>query len=157
MRGMLRAFWQGVVEFLESLVDIIGHGYVNIADSIVPRDGETQVAVARPAGGDGVFFLKSFKQVNGSGFFEILDSKIIDCQGKSYGAAFVTPKFMCVGHREVTMLSQMLSELIVSKNGYLFQSIHTFANFQLKIALGIEVVVGDVVFCHYFGCDILLM
>ena len=84
--------------------------------------------------------------MGGASFFEMFDSKIINCQGKIYGMAFMTLKSRSVGHREVTVLGKMLSKLIVSKDGCFFQSIHTYTDFQVKVALGIKVIVNDVVF-----------
>jgi hypothetical protein len=54
MRCIFCLGWQGMLELVESCLDITWHGDVNGAAVVVPFDGETAVKGACPVGGDGV-------------------------------------------------------------------------------------------------------
>jgi hypothetical protein len=45
---MLLLGWWGMVEFFEGLIDVIGHGDIDIAVFVVPIEGEAAVKGAGP-------------------------------------------------------------------------------------------------------------
>jgi hypothetical protein len=61
VRGMLLLGWWRMVEFLEVLVDVVRHGYNDIAFVVVPIKSEAAVKGARPVDGE---FIVGFYRID---------------------------------------------------------------------------------------------
>ena len=69
----------------------------------------------------------------------------------------MAPQTWGVFHGYIPGFGKMFLELLVSKYGRFFQSIHTFSNFQVDIDFGIENFVNDVVLIEDFLCNVAAM
>ena len=57
-RAVSGLFWWGVVKGVKCILDILGHGDVNMAVFVVPIQGHATVQGAIPINGDGVVLLE---------------------------------------------------------------------------------------------------
>ena len=88
-----------MVENLECLGHIFGHGQVDVTSFIVPFDVEAQVFTTCPIDGEGVFGRYSGKEMVSVGPIKIFNSEIIDCEGKVSAPSLVLPQSWGVGYR----------------------------------------------------------
>ena len=137
MRGMLRLFGRTVVEFCKIFWDIVRHRNINKAFAVVPIDSYTGVACASPVNGKIIFLSRAVKRCSASDF-EVLNTKIVNCQCESGRTTFMAPQNWGVFHGDIPGFGRIFSELFISKYGRFFQPIHNFSNFQVDIAFGIE-------------------
>ena len=67
----------------------------------------------------------------------------------------MAPKARGLTGRDVSERSEVGFELIVRKNGSLFEAIHSFSDFNINKALGVEIRCGQIVLIDNFGNEIL--
>ena len=82
----------------------------------------------------------------GIGPREKFNTEVINSKSESGATVDVTPKARSLTDREVTKRSKVGFELVVRKNGSFFETIHAFADFDIKIAFGVEVLVCQSIF-----------
>ena len=135
----------GMLEFGECLGNILRHRNVHITGVVVPCQSEAEIAGAGPIFGDGIFGFKSSKEMIGISFAEILDSKVVDCEGERGSTRVVSPETRCELHRCIAKRSKVVPELFVGEDAGFFQAVHAFAAFKVSETFGIEVGVSETV------------
>ena len=113
-----------MLEFVDGVADVAGHGNINVEVGIVPVDGESAVQCAAPVGGDGVEGGKGVKEVIGMGAADVLDAKIVDNEGERDWASAVLPEPWGSWSGEVIVLRKVLCELLVCNHAGLFEAVH---------------------------------
>jgi hypothetical protein len=102
MRGMLRTRRHGVLKSVHSFGDVTGHGDVDPSVSVIPIDGETEIAGARPVFGEVIFGGKGIKEVIGVLLGKEFDSEVIDSESESGATRGVAPETWSVCDRDIT-------------------------------------------------------
>jgi hypothetical protein len=102
--------------------NIAWHGDVNVAGSIIPGNCEPKVAGPGPVLGECIPGGKSIKEVISIRLREEFDTKIINGKGKGCASISVAPETRGLGSWEVSVRGKVLFELIVRKNGSLFEA-----------------------------------
>ena len=146
MRGMLRSGWWGMTQREKGFGYVARHGDVNVAGIIVPVDFETEVTGPRPVFCERIFGGEGSKKMVGIGPREKFNTEVINSKSKSGATVDVAPKTWSLTDREVTKRSKVGFELVVRKDGSFFETVHAFANFDVKKAFGVEVLVCQSVF-----------
>ena len=128
MRGMLGASRGGVTQSKKRFGNVAWHGDVNVASSIIPGNCEPKVAGPGPVLGECIPGGKSIKEVISIRLGEEFDTKVVDGKGKSGASISVAPETRGLGNWEVSVRGKVRLELIVHKDGSLFEAIHAFAD-----------------------------
>jgi hypothetical protein len=68
---------------------------VNLAELVIPINGEAKVARAIPVCITFVVLFEYCKEMFGVGFVDVLDAKIIDDESETDGSPFMLPKSWC--------------------------------------------------------------
>ena len=76
---------------------------------------------------------------------EICDTKIVDCEREGGTTLVVTPKARSETNRCIALGCKMGLELVVGKDTCFLQTVHSFANFKVGVALGVKVFVFEIV------------
>jgi hypothetical protein len=128
MQGMLGASRGGMTQSKKRFGNIARHGDVNVASSIIPGNCEPKVAGPGPFLGECIPGGKSIKEVISIRLGEEFDAKIVDSKGKSCASISVAPETRGLGNWKVSVRGKVQFELIVHKDGSLFEAIHAFAD-----------------------------
>lgn len=135
--------------------DIRRHGDVHMTSRVVPVELEAKVTGPGPVDRDGIFGGKSSKKMVGVGFAKVFDAKIINSESEGGATIGVTPKTWSVWDWMITVWGKMCLELIVGKYGGFFESVHAFADFDIDVSLGIEIILRQVVLGNDFWGKVL--
>ena len=128
MWGVLGTSWGGMTQSKKGFGNVVWHGNVNMASSIIPGNCEPKVAGPGPVLGECIPGGKSIKEVISIGLGEEFDTKVVDGKGKSGASISVAPETRGLGNWEVSVRGKVRLELIVRKDGSLFEAIHAFAD-----------------------------
>lgn len=93
----------------------------------------------------------------GISFGEVHNTKVV--HGKSEGGwkSAVLPEARLKGHRNVHMGLKVGLELFVCKNAGLFETVHTFTDFHVKVAFGVKVRIHECMLINDYLCNITAM
>jgi hypothetical protein len=80
----------------------------------------------------------------GINFAKTFNTEIVDCKRESGTTGVVPPHARSNWDRCATAWSEVLLELVVSKDTGFFETTHSFANFKIGAALGVEVLTGEI-------------
>ncbi len=130
------------------------HGDVDVSGGVVPIDRESEVTGASPVFGEGILGSKRGEEMIGIRLREEFDAKVINRESERGATVGVAPESGCVRDREVTGGGEVRFELIVRKNGSFLEAVHTLADFDVDITLGVEIRSGEIVFGNDFGREI---
>jgi hypothetical protein len=129
-----------MVELQEGSVDIAWHGDIDVSFVIVPVKGETAVEFAGPVDSQFVIGFDGIDEMQGIGFGEILDAKVIEAEKESDGAfGAMAPEAWGEGHGFVAMRGQFFDELVESDDTGFLEAVHATTDFEIDVAI-----VGDV-------------
>ena len=157
MRGVLRTQRRRMAQGEKRFGNILRHGDVNVPGSMVPIDLEAKITRAGPIFGELVSGGESGEEMIGVGFGKELDTEVVDSESES-GAAFgVAPETGRMSDGNVTIRGEMSLELVIGENGSLFETVHAFADFNENVALGVEVIFGEIVFGNDFRREVAAM
>ena len=82
MWGMLRSGWWWMLEAVQDVWDVGGHGEINCASSTVPVDGDSTMKISCPVGGQCVVFAQGCFQVLSVFLSNVFDAKVINNKGE---------------------------------------------------------------------------
>jgi hypothetical protein len=100
-----------------------------------------------------IFFIlggKSIKDVIGIRLREEFDTKIFDSKGKSHASISVASETRGLGNLEVSVRGKVCFELILRKDGSLFEAIHAFVDLEVDKTFEFKVLVGEIVLIDEF-------
>jgi len=157
MRGMLGASRGGMTQSKKCFGNITWHGDVNMASSIIPGNGEPEVAGSGPISGECILSSKSIEEVISIGLREEFDAKVINSKGKCCASIRMAPETGGLGNREVSIRGKVCFELIVRKDGSLFEAIHTFADLKVDKTFGAKVLISEIILIDNFLGNITTM
>mgnify|MGYP002810569282 CR=1 FL=1 len=159
MGSMLSRFGSGMLTLGTSFVDKFGHRDIDTgADSgVIPVESHAEIVVARPILGKFILVFESGEDMVSVSFTKILDTKIIDSKCKNGATSIVSPEAGRNWNRGVAVGGEMVLELVVGKNTCFFETAHSFANFKIDVAFGIEVCVAEIVGVENLLRDALLV
>jgi hypothetical protein len=140
----------GMTQSKKGFGNVAWHGDVNVAGSIIPGNGEPKVAGPGPVLGDCIPGGKSIKEVISIRLGEEFDTKIVDGKGKSCALISVAPETRGLGNWKVSIRGKVLLELIVLKDGSLFEAIHAFADHKVDKTFGVKVLDGEIILVDDF-------
>jgi len=135
MWGMFRVRWVRVVEALQCVIDVAGHGQVNGALVIVPVKGKAAVARGMPVLGDLVLFLESIEEVHGIVVGGVAYGKLIHDQGKAHIPGVMLPEAGSEWAGVVPMGKEEALEVFVGDAAGLWEAIHAFSDFHIDMAI----------------------
>ena len=72
-----------MVKGVKCILDILGHGDVNMSVFVVPIQGHTTVQGAIPINGDGVVLLEGIDKMLGILLVGVLHAKVINAKGRT--------------------------------------------------------------------------
>jgi hypothetical protein len=130
--------------------NVAWHRDVNVAGSIIPGNCEPKVAGPGPVLGECIPGGKSIKEVISIRLREEFDTKIVNGKGKSCVLISVAPETRGLGNWEVSARGKVLFELIVRKDGNLFEAIHAFADLEVDKTFGVKVLDGEIILIDDF-------
>ena len=90
----------------------------------------------------------------GVGFRKEFDAEVINRESERGATIGVAPEAGSVRDREVTVRGKVRGELIIRKDGGFLETVHTLADFDVDVTLGVEVRFGEVGFGNNFGREI---
>ena len=102
-RAMCGSLGLGMVECVKGVLDILGHGNVNVAVLVVPFQGHATVQGAIPIKGNGVALLEGVHKMLSILLVGVLHTKIINTEAEPDGSCVVFPKSRCVFGGSVAM------------------------------------------------------
>jgi hypothetical protein len=137
--------------------NVAWHRDVNVAGSIIPGNCEPKVAGPGPVLGECIPGGKSIKEVISIRLREEFDTKIVNGKGKSCVLISVAPETRGLGNWEVSARGKVLFELIVRKDGNLFEAIHAFADLEVDKTFGVKVLDGEIILTDDFLGNIAVM
>ena len=155
MGSVLRSGRWLVTQSVESLGNIAGHGDVNVASVVIPVDFETEVTGSGPVDGEAIPGGKGRKEVIGVCLGEVFDAEVVHCKGESGRTGGVAPKTWGVTDGVVAVGSEMSLELVIGEDCGFLEAVHTLVDFDVNVASGVEMGVGQVVLINHLLGDIL--
>ena len=141
-------------EFGQRFGHICWHGDVDEASIIVPVQGKAKVTGAGPVLGKVIFVVQSGEKMIGVSFTEIFYTEVIHCKSEGRGSAIVFPKARSETNGSVAVRREVGFELVIRKDTGLFETVHSFSDFEIEISLGVEVIIGEMVSIDNFLGDI---
>ena len=157
MGRVLRLGGQGMTQCEKGFGHIVWHRDVNIAGVVVPVDLETEVTGPGPVFRQRIFGGKGVEEMSSIGLSEEFDTEIVNGKCESGATIDVAPKTRGLRDRKVTKRSKVGLELIISKNGSLFEAMHAFADLDIEVPFGVKIIVGQIVLANNFGSEIAAM
>ena len=136
------------------LGDVARHGDVDVSCRVVPVNLEAEIIGTSPVFGEGILGSECGKEMIGIRLREEFDAEVINRESERGATVVVAPEAGSVRDREVTVRGEVRSELIVRKDGSFLEAVHTLADFDVDITLGVEVGIGEVVLGNDFGREI---
>ena len=130
-------------------MEILGHGYVAVACSIITGNGKSTEEGTGSVDGDGVQFLEGLDEVVGVLLVDTLDPKVVDDEEESDGLSGVFPERRSSGNRGESKMGKMSFEPFVGDAAGLFEAGHAFMDIEVNPAVGTkctEVVLVDKIF-----------
>jgi hypothetical protein len=76
---------------------------------------------------------------------EEFDAKVVDSKGKCCASIHMAPETRGLSNWKVSIRGQVCLDLIVRKDGSLFEAIHTFADLKVDKVFGAKVLIGEIV------------
>ena len=150
MWGVLGTSWGGMTQSKKGFGNVVWHGNVNMASSIIPGNGEPEVAGSGPISGECILSSKSIEEVISIRLREEFDAKVVNSKGKGRASIRMAPKTRGLGNWKVSIRGQVCLELIVRKDGSLFEAIHTFADLKVDKAFGAKVLISEIILIDNF-------
>jgi hypothetical protein len=157
MWGMLRTSRGGMTQSKKGFGNIVWHGNVNMARSIIPGNGEPKVAGSGPISGECILSSKSIEEVISIRLREEFHAKVVESKGKGRASIRMAPETRGLSNWKVSIRGQVCLELIVHKDGSLFEAIHTFADLKVDKDFGAKVLIGEIVLIDDFLGNITAM
>lgn len=114
-----RMLWTGrcrMMEFVEGIGDVSGHGEIDGAVDIVPGEGDAAVDAAGPISGDGVEVIETGDKVLGMLTPDVLDAEIVNNKSEGDWSSVVRVEAWSVFGGTVSVLGKVKDETIVGKD-----------------------------------------
>ena len=120
---------------------VTGHGDVDMSGRVIPVNLETEIVGTGPVFGEGILGGEGGKEMIGVWLREEFNTEIINRESERSASIDVAPEARSMFNREVAIRGEVLSELFVREDGGFFEAIHTLADFDVYISLGVEMCV----------------
>ena len=156
-RGILGAGECWILELVEGLLYVCGHGYVTSPFVVVPIKGETTIEGAIPVDGDSIQLLEILDEMVSSFFADVFYTEVVKHEGEEDISGGILPKGRGLINGVVSKLGKVDMEPIVCNVAGLFQAWHAFADLQVHQSVGYEleeVALGNDFFRNYIQADI---
>ena len=102
-----------MLEFVKGSGEVAWHGQVNGSMDVVPFECDSTVEFSSPIFSDAVVLSDAVAEMISVLLADVLDSKIVDHQGKCDGAPSVTPETRCAATLKVSLGFQLFGEELV--------------------------------------------
>ena len=146
-----------MLELVEGLLDVCGHGDVTSTFVIVPIKGETKIEEASTVDGDSIQLLEILDDMVSSFFADLFDTKVVEHEGEEDIFGGMLPKGRGSINEGVAKLGKVDLEPIIYNEAGLFQAWNAFADLQVHPSVGCElaeVVLGDDFFRKYVQANL---
>jgi hypothetical protein len=157
MWGVLGTSRGGMTQSKKGFGNVVWHGNVNMASSIIPGNGEPEVAGSGPISGEYILSSKSIEEVISIRLREEFDAKVVNSKVKGCASIRMAPKTRGLGNWKVSIRGQVCLELILRKDGSLFEAIHTLVDLKVDIAFGVKVLISEIILIDNFLGNITAM
>ena len=112
-------------------LEIVGHGYVTGACSVVPRNGKSTEEGC-------VKFLEGLDEVVGVLLADLLDPKVFDTKREIDGLVGVLPERRSSGNMGESKMGKVIFEPVVGNAASLFEAGHAFSDLKVNPAFRTE-------------------
>lgn len=110
--------------------NVAGHGDVDVAEFVVPCEGEAAVEGACPINGDGVKELECVDEVLSMMFADVLDAEVVNDESEGDRAFGVGEETGSVLSGDVAVLGKVGLEASVGEYAGLWEAVHAHADFN---------------------------